>query len=132
MAYLGSTQPSTLNNPPQLLVGVQGFGPDGGHIAGSSIYAFNNAGQSSTNTYREGLCSGGRLWTYFTTDVSTVVLNAGYFSDADKLGLRPFDAMLILACGSTNSTASLIRLTYVTSISTAGAASMSSGITSTS
>lgn len=131
MAYLGSTQLSSLSNPPVLQIGIMGAGPDS-HIAGSTYLAFNNFGQSSTNTYREGMSAGGRVWQYFTTDVSTAVLNAGYFSDAGPLGMRPFDEVTILACGTTNSTASVLRKTFVTSISTAGAASLSSGITSTS
>jgi hypothetical protein len=72
------------------------------------------------------------VWHYFTTDVSTAVLNAGYITDAGPLGMRPFDEVTILACATTNSTASVLRKTYVTSISTAGAASLSSGLTSTS
>jgi hypothetical protein len=114
-----------------LLWGTIGGGPDQ-HITGSTYLAFNNYNQSSTNTYREGMSAGGRGWQYFTTDISTAVLNAGYFSDAGPLGMRPFDTVLILACATSNSTASLMRWTYVTSISTAGAASLSSGITSTS
>ena len=131
MAYLGSTQASSLANPPVMLAGIMGAGPDS-HIAGSSILAFNNYNQSSTNTYREGMSAGGRMWQYFTTDVSTAVLNAGYFSDAGAMGMRPFDIIAIVASGTTNSTASVLRWTYVTSISTAGAASLSSGMTSTS
>lgn len=131
MAYLGSTQLSSLANPPISIVEIMGSGPDP-HIAGSTYLAFNNSGQSSTNTYREGMSAGGRIWQYFTTDVTTTPLNAGYFSDAGALGMRPFDAVLILACATSNSTASVMRWTYVTSISTAGAASLSSGMTSTS
>lgn len=131
MAYLGTTQASSVSNPPVLIVGNMGPGPDS-HIAGSSIFAFNNYGQSSTNTYREGVSVGGRFWQYFTTDVTTAVLNSGYFTDAGALGMRPFDVVNIIACGTTNSTASLMRWTYVTSISTAGAAALSSGMTSTS
>lgn len=131
MAYLGSTQASSLNNPPVEMLGIMGAGPDS-HIAASTFLAFNNFNQASTNVYREGMSAGGRLWQYFTTDVTTAVLNAGYFSDAGALGMRPFDAILILACATSNSTASVMRWTYVTSISTAGAASLSSGMTSTS
>jgi hypothetical protein len=130
MAYLGSTQATTLANPPVAIAGIMGAGPDS-HIAGSTYLAFNNYNQSSTNTYREGMSAGGRVWQYFTTDVSTAVLNAGYFADAGPLGMRPFDMIAILACATTNSTASVMRWTYVTSISTAGAASVSSGMTST-
>lgn len=131
MAYLGTTQLSSVSNPPISMVECMGPGPDS-HIAGSTYLAFNNSGQSSTNTYREGMSAGGRIWQYFTTDVTTAVLNAGYFSDAGTLGMRPFDAVLILGCATTNSTASVMRWTYVTSVSTAGAASLSSGMTSTS
>jgi hypothetical protein len=130
MAYLGSTQASSVANPPVLVYAIMGAGPDS-HIAGSSYLAFNNYQQSSTNTYREGMSAGGRSWQYFTTDVSTAVLNAGYFSDAGAIGMRPFDEVTILACATTNSTASVMRKTYVTSISTAGAASLSSGLTTT-
>lgn len=131
MAYLGSTQLSSVANPPVLWLSIMGPGPDS-HITGSSIFAFNNYNQSSTNVYREGMSAGGRAWQYFTTDVTTAVLNAGYFTDAGAIGMRPFDTVTILACGTTNSTASVRRETYVTSISTAGAASLSSGMTSTS
>jgi hypothetical protein len=131
MAYLGSTQLSSVANPPFMVHAIIGSGADA-HIAGSSYLAFNNFGQSSTNTYREGLCSGGRSWHYFTTDVSTAVLNAGYFTDAGAIGMRPFDTITILACATSNSTASVMRQTYVTSITTAGAANVSSGLTSTS
>src|ERR1700740_126674 len=98
MAYLGSTQASSLQNPPVMIAGIMGAGPDS-HIAASTYLAFNNFNQSSTNTYREGLSAGGRVWQYFTTDVTTAVLNAGYFSDAGALGMRPFDMVAILACG---------------------------------
>jgi hypothetical protein len=131
MAYFSSTNASSVVNTPVLLVGMMGAGPDT-HITGSSIYAFNNYNQSSTNTYREGMSAGGRLWQYFTTDVSTAVLNSGYITDAGPLGMRPFDMLAILACGTTNSTASVLRFTFVTSITTAGAAVLSSGMTSTS
>lgn len=131
MAYLGTTQASSVSNPPVLLVATMGPGPDS-HIAGSSIFAFNGFNQASTNVYREGYSAGGRMWQYFTTDVTTAVLNAGYITDAGPLGMRPFDIVAIVACGTTNSTASLLRWTYVTSVTTAGAASLSSGMTSTS
>lgn len=132
MAYLGTTQASSIANPPVLIAGIMGASPDVRIAGGTTMLTFNNYGKSSTATGQVGANAGGRLWHYFTTDVSTAVLNSGYFSDAGPLGMRPFDAILILACGSSNSTASLVRLTYVTSISTAGAAVLSSGITSTS
>ena len=131
MAYLGSTQASSIANPPMQVTAIMGASRDV-VIAGSTIFAFNNYKASSTNTYVEGRSFGGQQWVYYTTDVSTAVINAGYFTDAGALGMRPFDEVTIIACGTTNSTASLMRKTYVTSITTAGAANLSSGLTTTS
>lgn len=132
MAYLGSTQLSSVANPPVLMFGIMGAGADV-RIAGSTgLFLSNNYNASSTATYKEGQASGGRLWHYTTTDVTTAVLNSGYFTDAGPLGMRPLDAIMILAVATTASTNSLMRWTYVTSISTAGAAVLSSGMTSTS
>ena len=131
-AYLGSTQASSIANPPVLFAGILGASPDIRIAGGTTMLTFNNYGKASTATGQVGQNAGGRFWHYFTTDVSTAVLNSGYFTDAGPLGMRPFDVLAILACGSSNSTASLLRWTYVTSISTAGAAVLSSGMTSTS
>ena len=132
MAYLGSTQATSVANPPVLMVGIMGAGPDV-RIAGSTgLFLSNNFNASSTATYKEGMASGGRLWQYVTTDTSTAVLNSGYFTDAGPLGMRPLDMIAILAVATTASTNSCMRWTYVTSISTAGAAVLSSGMTSTS
>lgn len=131
MAYLGSTQLSSVANPPVMIAGIMGASPDVRITGGTTLLTFNNYNASSTATGKEGANAGGRIWSYFTTDVSTAVLNAGYFTDAGALGMRPFDVVNVLACGTSNSTASVMRWTYVTSISTAGAASVSSGMTST-
>jgi len=131
MAYLGSTELSSVSNPPSQIAGIVGASPDVRITGGTTMLTFNNFGAATTATGKAGANAGGRIWHYFTTDVSTVVLNAGYFADAGQLGMRPFDIIAILACGTSNSTASLLRWTYITSISTAGAASVSSGITST-
>lgn len=131
MAYLGSTELSSVSNPPVEFGGIVGASPDVRITGGTTMLTFNNYGQSSTATGKRGANAGGRFWHYFTTDVSTAVLNAGYFTDAGALGMRPFDVVVILACGTSNSTASVMRWTYITSITTAGAASVSSGMTST-
>lgn len=132
MAYLGTTELSSVSNPPSLVAGIVGASPDIRITGGTTMLTFNNYNKASTATGSVGQNAGGRFWHYFTTDVSTAVLNAGYFTDAGPLGMRPFDVIAILACGSSNSTASLLRWTYVTSITTAGAANLSSGMTSTS
>lgn len=127
MAYLGSTQPSSIANPPLLMYAVMGASADA-RIAGSSaVYLSNNFGASSTATYREGAAFGGRHWQYYTTDVSTAVLNSGYFTDAGPLGMRPMDSVRIFSLGSTVSTSAVIRECFVTSITTAGAAVLTTG-----
>lgn len=128
MAYLGSTQASSIANPPSLMCGIMGASPDVRITGGTTMLTFNNYGAASTATGKVGANAGGRLWHYFTTDITTAVLASGYFSDAGPLGMRPFDVVMILACGSSNSTASVLRFAHVTSISTAGAANLSTGI----
>ncbi len=131
MAYLGSTEASSVANPPLLMFGIMGASADT-RIAGSTgLFLSNNYKQSSTATYQEGRCFGGRIWAYYTTDTSTAVLNSGYFTDAGAIGMRPLDAVMITAVATTASTNSCLRWSYVTSISTAGAAALSSGMTST-
>ena len=130
-AYLGTTELSSVSNPPICIAGGIGASPDVRITGGTTMLTFNNFGQATTATGRPGMNAGQRIWMYFTTDVTTAVLNAGYFTDAGLLGMRPFDVIGITACGTSNSTASLLRWTYITSISTAGAASVSSGMTST-
>ena len=132
MAYQSSTVASSIQNTPLLLAGAWGAGPDV-RIAGSTgLFLSNNYNASSTATYKEGAAAGQRLWIYTTTDTSTAVLNAGYITDAGPLGMRPLDVVLVTAVATTASTNSCLRMTFVTSISTAGAASLSSGLTSTS
>ena len=127
MAYLGSTQASSVANPPVMLFSVVGPAADT-RIAGSTgLFLSNNYNASSTATYKEGQAFGGRTWAYYTTDISTAVLNSGYFTDAGPLGMRPMDSIKIFAIGSTVSTSAVVRECIVTSISTAGAAVISSG-----
>ena len=131
MAYLGSTELSSVANPPVMITGIVGASPDVRITGGTTMLTFNNYGKATTATGRAGENAGGRIWHYFTTDVSTAVLNAGYFTDAGPLGMRPFDIIAILACGTSNSTASVLRMTFVNNITTAGAANLSTGVTST-
>jgi hypothetical protein len=132
MAYLGSTQASSIANPPMVMWAVHGASADT-RIAGSTgLFLSNNYGASSTATYKEGAAFGGRIWAYYTTDTSTAVLNSGYITDAGPLGMRPMDALMVMAVATTASTNACMRWCYVTSITTAGAAVLSSGMTSTS
>lgn len=127
MAYLGSTQASSLQNPPILMIGIWGASADT-RIAGSTgMYLSNNYNASSTATYKEGMALGGRIWAYYTTDLTTAVVGSGYITDAGLLGMRPLDSIRIFQIGSTVSTSLVVRECFVTSITTAGAAVLTTG-----
>ena len=126
MAYLGSTQLSSVANPPVLLFGTQGMDQ---RIAGSTGFFLNNAWKNSgsTGTYQEGRAFGGNMWGYWTTDNTTAVCATGYFSDAGPLGVRPGDVIMAVGLGSTGSTVAgnqVLRFMTVATISTAGGASL--------
>lgn len=125
MAYLGSTQLSSVANPPVLLVGTRAADAriPGSGTTGSTIY-MNNAWQASTSVYAEGRAFGGQMWGYWSTDNTTAIAGAGYFTDAGPLGMRPGD--LIFAVGSTGGAGTVItRMLTVQSINSAGAATLS-------
>ena len=124
MAYLGSTQLSSVANPPVLLFGTQGMDQriPGSGTTGSTIY-MSNAWKASTSVYSEGRAFGGQVWGYWSTDNSTAVATTGYFTDAGALGIRPGD--LIFTVGSTGGFP-MTRLLTVNTISTLGHASVSS------
>tara|TARA_R110000868_G_C10490248_1_gene730150 strand:- start:83 stop:496 length:414 start_codon:yes stop_codon:yes gene_type:complete len=130
MAYLGSTQLSSIANPPVLMFGTGGIDQriPGTGTTGSTIYV-NNAwrNQGSTITYQEGRAFGGQMWAYWTTDNTTAVTStAGYFTDAGPLGMRPGDVVMIVGCGSTVGSSIVLRFAAVTGITTGGTAYMSS------
>lgn len=126
MAYLGSTQASTLANPPQLIVTELGAGPDV-HIAGStSIFTGNNYLQNSTAAaWRGGLGAGNGLWMYTTTDMTSAPFDGSYFTDGGPLGMRPGDVVIIKSHGTTVMTSWYLRLACVGYVTTGGTAILS-------
>ena len=126
MAYQGTTSLSSVSNPPVLIWGYGGIDQriPGSGTTGSTIFRTNAYG-ASTSVYQEGKAYGGQLWGYWSTDPSTAIAAAGYFSDFGQLGGRP--GALILTVGSTaeGSATMIHRLLCVQSISTAGAATLS-------
>lgn len=127
MAYLGSTQSSSIANPPVLIAGEIGSGPDV-HIASGSTLLFtgNNYRQSSTASVRPGLGSGQRLWHYLTTDLSSAPFDSvSYFTDGGELGMRPGDVVMIAAHNSTVMSSWYLRFAVVGYVTTAGVAFLS-------
>ena len=118
MAYSGTTAASSLANPPRSLL-VAGFNA----LPGST-------GLSTTPAAPNG--QGGGLWYYSSTNLTTDLVAAGFFSDGKTLGMRPGDLVMGVQFSSAGSTVTSFY-GAITSISTAGAASMTTGslVTST-
>lgn len=118
MAYSGTTAASSLANPPRSVLAA-GF---------NALPA--STGLSSAPAAPNG--QGGGLWYYSSTNLTTDLVAAGFFSDGKALGMRPGD--MVMGCQFTSAGSSVTTFWgAVTSISTAGAASLSTGslITST-
>lgn len=101
MAYVGSTAGTTLMNPP-MMVGPAAIG---GRFAANST----------------SIAAGSRLWIYNSSDTSTAWMNAGYFTDGARLGMRPGD-LLVGVSWSTESSTGVVFVGGVlgTTLSTAG------------
>jgi len=129
MAYLGSTQSSSVANPPIRLAGGMGYGADAHIASGSTLYINNDYGASTAGTYKQGQGFGQQLWMYHTTDMTSAILASGYFTDAGRLGVRPGDVFIMVAQGSSLGSSQMLRLAVVSNVSTAGAASFSTATT---
>ena len=126
MGYLSSTEASSVQNPPILIAGSVGAGPDVRITDGSTkLFTGNNFGQSSTATPRPGLGSGQNLWMYMSTMMDSNGLNAGGITDAGKLGMRPGDVIMMVGHASTVQTSWYLGLNVINYITTAGVAYMS-------
>lgn len=121
MAYLGSTQATSLANPPRCL--VSGF-------AGQP-----KSTQLSTAVPSDGVRSaynsqGGSIWLYASSHGSTEVMDTNFFTDAQKIGIRPGDVLLGYQWTTLGSSI-VMYMGAFKSVSTAGA-NLSTGGTITS
>ena len=99
MAYKGSTELSSVANPPRLIA--------------SGITNRTNVGSTTTPI-------GGNLWFYGSTDTSTGPFTANYFTDGYYLGMKQGDIMLYSQLGSTVSSSQVLGMGVVGAVSTAG------------
>jgi len=128
MAYLGSTQSSSVANPPIKMFGAVGAGPDVRITGGSTLlYTGNNYKQSSTATVRSGLGSGQNFWMYNTTDMTSSPWDGEYFTDGGALGMRPGDVVCMVQHATTVMTSFYLRFAVVGYVTTAGTAVLSTG-----
>ena len=113
MAYLGTTQASSVSNPPIRVCGGMGAGADA-RIAGGTTMYVSGAG-TGKNFGQQG-------WVYHTTDITSAVLASGYFTDAKGLGVRPGDLFFFVQQATSVPSSQMLRLNVVSQVTTDGAA----------
>lgn len=129
MSYFGTTQASSLANPPRLMVG-----PMASNVAqaGSTMFLSTQGSTAANNANTPGGGGvGGQMWYYASTNLTTDLTGSNFFSDAFYLGMRPGD--LVYGVQFTSAGSSVITFQgAIGSVSTAGA-NLSTGslITST-
>ena len=125
MAYLGSTQLSSVANPPILMIGGFGAGADARIASGSTLYINNDWKASTAGTYKTGQGFGQQMWVYHTTDMTSAPWNSAYFTDAGALGMRPGDIIFMVRQGTSLGTSQYLSIGVIGNVSTAGAAYVS-------
>lgn len=127
MAYFGTTSPSSQSNPPRQLVAPFATNPA---LVGSTEFLSTQGSTAANNANGPG-CGGGGLWFYSSTNLTTDLTGANFFSDAFYIGMRAGD--VVMGNQFTSAGSSVITFTgSISSVSTAGAAlSTGSLITST-
>lgn len=127
MSYFGTTQLSSVANPPRQLIAPMATNPA---LAGSTEFLSTQGSTAANNPNGPG-GGGGGLWFYASTNLTTDLTAANFFSDGFYLGMRAGDPIM---CVSYSSLGSSVQTAFgvIVSVSTAGA-SLSTGslITST-
>ena len=122
MAYLGSTQATSLANPPVCIV------PSLRSIAGATALSTGVPSDGARSAYAT---QGGAVYKYTSSHGSTEVMASNFFTDAWYLGIRPGDFLLGLQWTTAGSSL-VVYVGAFASVSTAGAALSTGGtITST-
>ncbi len=127
MSYFGTTQASSIANPPRQLVAP--FAANAA-LVGSTEFLSTQGSTAANNANAPG-GGGGGLWIYTSTNLTTDLTGANFFSDGFYLGMRAGD--MVQGAQFTSLGSSVITfLGTIVSVSTSGA-SLSSGslITST-
>jgi hypothetical protein len=122
MSYYGTTQLSSLANPPKLLVGQFAGAPAGGSgSSGLTTQGSTVAGAGNGS----GSVQGAQLWMYCSTNSSTDITGSNFFSDGYYAGMRAGDVVIGTFFSSAGSTVTSF-LGAIVSVSTSGA-SLSTG-----
>lgn len=121
MAYFGTTAASSVSNPPRQLVAPFANNPA---LAGSTEFLSTQASTAANNANAPG-GGGGGLWFYASTNLTTDLTAANFFSDGFYLGMRAGDIVQGAQFSSLGSTVTTF-MGAIVSVSTAGA-SLSTG-----
>jgi hypothetical protein len=121
MSYFGTTAASSVANPPRLLTNPIAINPA---IAGSTNF-LSTQGSTYANSANAPGGGGGNLWFYASTNLTTDLVAANFFSDGFYIGMRAGDIVQGAQYSSLGSTVTSF-LGAIVSVSTAGA-SLSTG-----
>ena len=112
MAYVGSSAASTVANPPSRV--------------DNALLSQRNIRESTS------VASGGSLWVYNSSNLTTDLTASGFISDAAALGMRNGDIMIAASHSTESSTGHIIRIGMISFDSTSGASLSTGGmVTST-
>jgi len=110
MSYVGSTAASTVANPPNRVT----------------------QGLMSQSNYNEStsISNGGSLWTYNSSNLTTDLVVANFFSDGHTLGMRNGDILIANTYSTESSTGQIVIIGTIVGLSTSGASMSSEGFIS--
>jgi hypothetical protein len=89
MSYFGTTQLSSVANPPRLLIAPFATNPA---ISGSTMFLSTQGSTAANNPNAPG-GGGGQLWFYASTNLTTDLTATNFFSDGFYIGMRPGDVV---------------------------------------
>lgn len=121
MSYFGTTQLSSVANPPRQLVAPFAVNPA---IAGSTQFLSTQGSTAANNPNAPG-GGGGSLWFYASTNLTTDLTATNFFSDGFYIGMKAGDIVQGAQFSSLGSTVTTF-MGAIVSVSTAGA-SLSTG-----
>lgn len=104
MAYFGTTKSSSLRNPPKCL---------------TPSFASNPGATGFTPTNPNQQLQGGNVWHYNSTNLSTVAMAAGFFTDGYRLGMRSGDVVYIVG-GTTAASKQTLAIGVVSAAASTG------------
>lgn len=121
MSYFGTTQLSSIANPPRQLIAPMAVNPA---IVGSTEFLSTQGSTAANNPNGPG-GGGGGLWFYASTNLTTDLTATNFFSDGFYLGMKAGDCVQGVQFSSLGSSVTTF-LGAIVSVSTAGA-SLSTG-----